>query len=153
MIVLWRVTNRCNLSCSFCAYDRRLPGPRTDVGEDTVHAFSAVLGDYRRATGEGVLVRWIGGEPLLWRPVCALSALVKDSYGVRVSATTNGATLHHADVRHQVLANFSEFTVSVDGFAPLHDALRGWRGGWRRLKNAVRGFAPTVRRPRCLPNL
>lgn len=137
MIVLWRVTDRCNLACSFCAYDRRLPGPRTDADGEMVRAFAAVLGEYRRASGEPVLVSWIGGEPLLWRPVFALSSLLKENHGIRVSATTNGTTLHQSAVRRQVLASFSELTVSVDGFAPLRDSLRGWRGGWRRLKSAV----------------
>jgi MoaA/NifB/PqqE/SkfB family radical SAM enzyme len=141
MIVLWRVTDRCNLACSFCAYDRRLPIARRDAGEDPVRAFAAVLGDYRRFTKEPVLVSWIGGEPLLWRPLFALSALLKDVYGIRVSATTNGTTLHQPAVRRQVLETMSELTVSVDGFADLHDALRGWRGGWKRLKASVTALA------------
>ena len=141
MIVLWRVTDRCNLACSFCAYDRRLPGPRSEADEDTVRAFAAVLGAYRAQTQEAVLVSWIGGEPLLWQPVFRLSSLLKEAYGIRVSATTNGTTLHRPDVRRQVLDSFSELTVSVDGFAPLHDALRGWPGGWRRLKEAVGALA------------
>jgi len=27
MIVLWRVTQKCNLSCPFCSYDRRVTRP------------------------------------------------------------------------------------------------------------------------------
>lgn len=141
MIVLWRVTDRCNLACPFCAYDRRLPFARSEAGEETVRGFAAVLGAWRAQTKEAVLVSWIGGEPLLWRPVFALSALLKERYGIGVSATTNGTTLHRPEVRRQVLASFSELTVSVDGFAPLHDALRGWRGGWRRLKDGVSALA------------
>jgi MoaA/NifB/PqqE/SkfB family radical SAM enzyme len=141
MIVLWRVTERCNLACPFCAYDRRLPIARRDAGEETVRAFAAVLGDYRRLANEPVLVSWIGGEPLPWRPLFALSALLKGRHGIRVSATTNGTTLHRPGVRRQVLATMSELTVSVDGFADMHDALRGWHGGWRRLKASVSALA------------
>jgi MoaA/NifB/PqqE/SkfB family radical SAM enzyme len=141
MIVLWRVTDRCNLACSFCAYDRRLPIARSEASEDTVRAFAAMLGAYRAQTQEAVLVSWIGGEPLLWQPVFRLSSLLKEAYGIRVSATTNGTTLHRLEVRRQVLKGFSELTVSVDGFAPLHDALRGWPGGWQRLKLAVSALA------------
>jgi MoaA/NifB/PqqE/SkfB family radical SAM enzyme len=141
MIVLWRVTDRCNLACSFCAYDRRLSIARSEASEDTVRAFAAVLGAYRAQMQEAVLVSWIGGEPLLWQPVFRLSSLLKEAYGIRVSATTNGTTLHRLEVRRQVLEGFSELTVSVDGFAPLHDALRGWPGGWQRLKLAVSALA------------
>lgn len=141
MIVLWRVLDRCNLACSFCAYDRRLPFARSEADEETVRSFAAVLGAYREQTSEPVLVSWIGGEPLLWRPVFALSAWLRERHGIRVSATTNGTTLHRPEVRRQVLETFSELTVSVDGFAQMHDTLRGWRGGWWRLKEAVSTLA------------
>ncbi len=36
MIVLWRITERCDLACGFCAYDRRLPGPRHKVDRSVV---------------------------------------------------------------------------------------------------------------------
>lgn len=103
--------------------------------------FAAVPGAYRRATGERVLLSWIGGEPLLWQPVFGLSAWMVDCHGIGVSATTNGTTLHLPGVRRQVLATFSELMVSVDGFADLHDRLRGWRRGWDRLKAAVGALA------------
>jgi len=31
MVVLWRVTARCNLGCGFCGYDRTLPRPRREA--------------------------------------------------------------------------------------------------------------------------
>ncbi len=137
MIVVWRVTERCNLACSFCAYDRRVPGARAEAGADAVQGFAAVLQQYRQMTGNQVLVSWIGGEPLLWRPVFTLSSMLSKSYGVKVSTTTNGTTLHLPAVRQQVLASFAELTISVDGFAQFHDAMRGWPNGWQRLKRAT----------------
>lgn len=141
LVVLWRVTERCNLACGFCAYDRRLPNARAEVEAETVRRFAAILGDYR-ATGSGrVLLSWIGGEPLLWQPVFAMSALLANEHGIDVSATTNGTTLHQPAVRRQIIDSFAELTVSVDGFADLHDGLRGWRGGWSRLKTSVTALA------------
>ena len=40
MIIVWRVTQHCNLACPFCAYDRRLPGPRTSIDADRVLRFA-----------------------------------------------------------------------------------------------------------------
>jgi MoaA/NifB/PqqE/SkfB family radical SAM enzyme len=140
VIVLWRVTERCNLSCSFCAYDRRLPGARRDIDEATVQRFGSVLADYRRATGERVLLSWLGGEPLLWRPVFEMSRQLRHEHGIEVSATTNGSTLHLPKTVLGILDSFSELTVSVDGLAAFHEQVRGCPGGWQRLRSAVQSL-------------
>lgn len=141
MIVVWRVSERCNLACSFCAYDRRVQRTRLEADADEVRRFSAVLKQYQDMTGDQVLVSWIGGEPLLWRPVFELSSLLANAHRIKVSATTNGTTLHLPAVRERVLASLNELTISVDGFEDFHDAIRGWPGGWQRLKLAVRALA------------
>ncbi len=137
MIVLWRVTDRCNYACAFCAFDRRLPGMRRDADPALVRRFGAVLGEYARMTGERVLVSWLGGEPLLWEPWRETSRWLREQPGIAVSATTNGSTLHLPAVREGVLAVLSELTISVDGLAPFHEAIRGCPGGWARLREAV----------------
>lgn len=141
MIVVWRVTERCNLSCAFCAYDRRLPGTRHEVEPQIVRRFAEVLGAYQAVSGDPVLLSWIGGEPLLWRPVFDVSAYLHKTFGIRLSATTNGTTLHLPEVQRGILAYFNELTVSVDGFADFHEAMRRWPGGWQRLRAAVRQLA------------
>jgi MoaA/NifB/PqqE/SkfB family radical SAM enzyme len=141
VIVLWRATTACNLACGFCAYDRRLPFARSHVDPMEAERFGAVLGAWSRARGEPVLVSWLGGEPLAWTPLFDLSRRLRRGHGLRVSATTNGTTLARADVRDAVLADFAELTVSVDGLAPFHEGVRGWRGGWARLRDGVRRLA------------
>lgn len=140
MIVLWRVTERCNYACGFCAYDRRVDRSRRVVAAEEVERFGRLLGGYGRATGEPVLLSWLGGEPLLWRPVFAVSRMLREA-GVAISATTNGSTLHLPGVRRDILSAFAELTVSADGFAQRHDALRGSPGGWERIRGGVRALA------------
>lgn len=137
MIVLWRVTEKCNLACGFCAYDRRLQGARREVDVATVLRFGQTLGDYRRMTGERVLLSWLGGEPLLWRPVFDTSRRLRQDHGIEISATTNGTTLHLPQTIPGVIDSFSELTISVDGLASFHDQVRGCPGGWQRLRSAV----------------
>lgn len=36
MIVVWRITQRCNLSCPFCAYDRTSSWPRRDADSSVI---------------------------------------------------------------------------------------------------------------------
>jgi MoaA/NifB/PqqE/SkfB family radical SAM enzyme len=141
MIVLWRVTGHCNLGCGFCAYDRRLPTARQAIDAATVERFGNLLGNYQQAAGERVLLSWLGGEPLLWPPLWPLSERLHGRAGLALSATTNGTTLHHAPTRQRVLDHFAELTVSVDGLADIHDAIRGWPGGWERLRTGIRALA------------
>ena len=144
MIVLWRVTERCNYACGFCAYDRRVERPRAVVDTGEVERFGRLLGEYGRATGRRVLLSWLGGEPLLWRPVFAMSRLLRDLGGMAISATTNGSTLHLPAVRRDIAAHFDELTVSIDGFASRHEMLRGAPGAWMRVRDGVHALAATA---------
>lgn len=137
MILVWRISEICNYACGFCAYDRRLSGPRREVEAEEALRFGRLLGGFGRERGEPVLLSWLGGEPLLWRPILPVSRLLASEGGIAISATTNGSTLHRAAVRDAILAGFAELTVSVDGFAPLHDRLRGAPGAWDRVREGV----------------
>jgi len=136
VIVVWRVTERCNLACPFCAYDRRLSLSRAVADPDAVAAFGAVLAEYQRLAGDGVLVSWLGGEPLLWPPLRVLTERFV-SMGLRVSTTTNGTPLASAPLRAHLIDCYDELTVSVDAIGAAHDGLRGWAGGFDRLRRHV----------------
>src|SRR5262245_53533879 len=137
MIIVWRITERCNLSCPFCAYDRTLRRSRRDADPGAVDQFCRVLGEYRRRTGERILVSWLGGEPLLWSGVFEISRALRAAFQIEFSATTNGTALHLERVRREILNCFSELTVSVDGPAEFHETMRAWPDGWQQLRQAV----------------
>jgi MoaA/NifB/PqqE/SkfB family radical SAM enzyme len=139
VIVIWRVTTACNLSCGFCAYAKDLPFARSSVEPEVVRGFARVLAEYRRASDERVLLSWLGGEPLLWAPWRELSAELK-AFDLQVSATTNGSTLGSPSVRAFVVENLAELTVSVDGIGAVHDRLRDSPGGFDRLERDVRAL-------------
>lgn len=141
MVVVWRVTERCNLSCKFCAYDRELLRRRKDANSESIREFGAVLAEYQRATGDSVLVSWLGGEPLFWQPLTELTQTFCSEYGLRVSTTTNGTRLSSAEVRSHLLEYYSELTISVDAVGKLHDELRGWTGGFECLECNVTKLA------------
>ena len=102
MIIVWRITERCNLSCPFCAYDRRVTRPRREADVKTARRFGSVLAEYQRNTSDPVLVSWIGGEPFLFSPLNGLTVFFTKELGLRVSATTNGTSLNSASVRDHV---------------------------------------------------
>lgn len=136
MIVLWRVTTRCNYACGFCAYDRSTGGFREDVAAGEAERFGRLLGQWAQARDRRVLLSWLGGEPLLWKPILPLSAALAGPH-LRISATTNGSTLHRPEARAAILKNFAELTVSVDGPDQIHDRMRGENSAFARVKHGV----------------
>jgi MoaA/NifB/PqqE/SkfB family radical SAM enzyme len=137
MIVVWRVTERCNLACAFCAYDRRLVRSRRDVDTQNVMAFGQVLSDYQRVTGDQVLVSWMGGEPFVLESLKDLTVLFRNEFKLRISATTNGTLLGAENLREHILENYDELTFSVDAIGSVHNDLRLWRDGFASLRRAV----------------
>ena len=145
LLVLWRVTERCNLGCRFCGYDRSLARLRREVRPDTALAFGAVLGRYRRETGRRVLVSWLGGEPLLWAPLAEISAQYRQRHDLDLSLTTNATRLARPEVRAMLLQHYAEVTVSVDGDAPFHDSVRGQSGLHASLVKSLSALANAKR--------
>ncbi len=135
-VVVWRVLDRCNLSCPFCAYDKRLAFPRRVIDGAEVRRVVGILGALQRRTGRPHLISWLGGEPTLWRDLPEVSALAQ-AEGLGQSLTTNGTTLGAHATRQLLIDRFSDVTISVDGFADVHDELRGWPGAFLRLERWV----------------
>ena len=136
MIILWRVLNSCNLACPFCAYDKRLAFRREQAVPEQVARFIDVLGAWRRATGRAAILSWLGGEPLLW-PARAELDMRATGHGIDLSLTTNGTQLGAARVRTELVQRYREVTISIDGMAEFHDAMRGWRGAFEKLGATV----------------
>jgi radical SAM protein with 4Fe4S-binding SPASM domain len=133
MIVVWRVVDSCNLACPFCAFDRRLEFPRRAAAVADVQGFARALAAYQAQTGEGVLLSWLGGEPLVWKPLEGLTTEIR-SLGLKVSATTNGTSLGSASLREHICSAYEELTISIDGFSAFHDPMRDWKNGFEKLR-------------------
>ena len=140
MIVVWRVVDSCNLSCPFCAFDKRLGFPRTEMAPQEILRLAEVLADHQGRTGDRVLLSWLGGEPLRWKSLTKLTDAVR-ALGLDVSATTNGTTLGSPRVRQHLCDAYKELTISVDGFSDFHDPMRGWPGGFEKLRVWVPALA------------
>lgn len=136
MIVVWRVVDHCNLACPFCAFDKRLAFPRIETDPAEIRRFAGLLASHQAQAGDRVLLSWLGGEPLRWAPLVDLTLAVR-RLGIAVSATTNGTTLGSPALRRHLCEAYQELTISIDGFAPFHDAMRGWPGGFDKLRQWV----------------
>ena len=147
MIVVWRVLTSCNLSCPFCAFDGRLAFERSHADPAEILRVTGLLADYQAQSGDPVLLSWLGGEPFLWRPLRDLT-LGARALGLEVSATTNGTTLGSPRVREHVRDAYKELTISVDGFSAMHNPMRGWVGGFEKLRSWIPALASEARAQR-----
>lgn len=139
MIVVWQVTEHCNYRCGFCRYDQRQALARRQASADELLRLGTLLAQWQCASGERVLLSFLGGEPLLWPPLFTVAASLR-ARGLALSLTSNGSTLGSATVRTALLRDFAELTFSVDGFAERHETLRACPGSWRALRQAIKSL-------------
>ncbi len=136
LVVVWRVTERCDTACAFCAYDARLRRPRRELDEPEAMRFGGLLAEWARQARREVLLVWLGGEPLLWPPLERVSLALRER-GLRLALTTNGRALADPRRRRFVLEALDELTLSLDGPPDVHDRLRRRPGLGRRVLEAL----------------
>lgn len=124
LVIVWRITENCNLSCEFCGYANALDRSRLDVPLHQVIRLGRLLRDFHLMSGRRILVSWLGGEPFTWKPLFEASHQYRHEFGLRVSVTTNGTSLKSGKTREKILEHFDEMTVSVDGMGSEHDRVR-----------------------------
>lgn len=151
------VMQACNLSCGHCYADEgRFGGSARAMSRET--AFAAVdrlLAE--AAPGAGVVVGFMGGEPLLARDLVhdvvryAVRAGEDSGHAVRFALTTNLTTVRPADAELFAAHPFT-VAVSLDGDRAGHDALRRAPGGGSAYDRLREGLAVLARhgRPRHL---
>lgn len=138
-VIVWRVTQSCNMKCRFCSYSTQVERLRSNADEVETARLCGVLGDYRQRTGEDILVSWIGGEPFLWKNIIPFSERLHNS-GINVSATTNGLLLDQTELQNGVAKNFSEIVFSLDGFDDCNDAVRQHWGHFEAVSENIRAM-------------
>jgi radical SAM protein with 4Fe4S-binding SPASM domain len=124
--VAFKLTNRCDLRCSHCyqwgddGYHKSLLG--RGRGQDLPLSIIEKVLEATRVRRSNVFL-W-GGEPLVYREWEGLIELLT-AHERWTSICTNGTMIER---RLDSLLPFSqhlEMSISIDGFAPEHDALRG----------------------------
>jgi MoaA/NifB/PqqE/SkfB family radical SAM enzyme len=136
-VIVWRVFDRCTLACRFCGFSREVARPRLAVDVSQVLALGKVLADLQQRLGCKILLSWLGGEPLDWDELPALSRPFRHEFGLSLGVTTNGLPLIRPRVRRDLLADYEQVTVSIDGLASFHDYVRQCAGLWEHLRRGV----------------
>jgi MoaA/NifB/PqqE/SkfB family radical SAM enzyme len=133
------VTSTCNLRCGFCCYAEHLNTAR-DIPLEHLRTLARTAPPFR-----ALLVS--GGEPFLRRDLDEVMAAFTERGVEAISIPTNGwyddrtlATLgRFLDGDDRTIVNLS---VSVDGFAPYHDRVRGRARSFERLCRTLRRLEP-----------
>ena len=147
------VAQKCNLGCSYCyARQGEFGGPAKnmplEVAERAVELLMA-----ETEPGARLNLAFLGGEPLVNRPVLraatARAAELAGRRGLEItfSITTNGTLVTDEDARFFEDHGFA-VTVSVDGPREVHDALRPFRGGRGSFDSVMRNVRPLLARQR-----
>ncbi len=134
----WEATRRCNLACLHCA-SRCGPGVDTSAELSTAEAlalFDSVAADFNPAK---VSIAITGGEPLARRDLFTITAHLQQ-LGLAWAVSTNGTLINAHTIAALIETGCGGVSVSLDGLAPQHEALRG-RGTFVRAASAVRALA------------
>ncbi|MCX7905671.1 MAG: radical SAM protein [Elusimicrobiales bacterium] len=127
----------CNLKCLTCKLwnnnYRKLRGE-----EERMELETAVYLCERLRKDNVTRITFIGGEPFLYKDFLKLVFKVNDM-GFLTSVVTNG-TLLTENLIFEIIKNnlFDKIIFSIDGYADIHDRIRGEKGVYGRVENNIK---------------
>jgi len=131
-VVMWNLTQRCNLACKHCYMDASQEARAEMSLEEGVR-----LVDELAALRVPILI-FTGGEPLLSRNFYALAFHARE-VGLRTVISTNGTLITPEAARLLAEAKIRYVGVSLDSAsAERHDAFRGMAGAHARALDGLR---------------
>ncbi len=120
--LFWESTLRCNLSCKHCGSSC---GPTSRVEELTTDQVLGILDTIGEDfDASRIFVSITGGEPLL-RPDLYTVVQHMTDMGMESCIVTNGTQLTRERAARLVDAGMRTISISIDGAAAEHDAMRG----------------------------
>ncbi|BAQ80073.1 MULTISPECIES: GDL motif peptide-associated radical SAM/SPASM maturase [Pseudomonas] len=129
--VVWEITLACDLKCLHCGSRAGHRRP----GELSTEECLAVI-DSLAALGTREITL-IGGEAYLRKDWTRLIQAIHD-HGMYVAIQTGGRNLTPAKMQAAVDAGLDGVGVSLDGLAPLHDAVRNVPGSFDKALDTLR---------------
>jgi len=141
-LVVWNLTNLCNLRCQHCYQSAGAAAPNELELEEKIRVV-------RELADAGVVsVALSGGEPLIHPHFFSIVAEAKKN-GMFVAVATNGIVIDECMAQRLKDVGVGYVEISLDSTRPeLHDEFRGVSGSWKRtiegIKNCVRVGLYTV---------
>jgi len=134
-IVVWNLTNRCNLSCQHCYISAEDRAYKDELTNEEAKVFIADVAEMQCP-----VLLFSGGEPLV-RPDWAELAAFATDRGLRPVLSSNG-TLITAEVARKLRDVGMQYVgVSIDGLPDTHDRFRGRKGAFAEAMAGIRNAA------------
>ncbi len=139
LLVVWNITNACNLLCRHCYQDsskKKSPDELTRAEKlDLVDQLSEICVP---------MLALAGGEPLCDPDIWAVLERARRKK-VYVTIATNGTLLTKKNVERIAALGVKYIEVSLDSMDPeIHDSFRGIPGAWRRTVEGIRNVVATA---------
>ncbi len=136
--LMWECTLRCNLACRHCGSDCRADAAIPDMpAADFLRVIDSIT---PHVNPHEVLVVLTGGEALLRRDLEDIGRALYDR-GYPWGLVTNGMLLDERRLESLLRAGLHTATVSLDGTARTHNAMRGNGCSYERALHALRLLA------------
>jgi Fe-coproporphyrin III synthase len=123
-LVVWNVTQRCNLRCQHCYIDAEDHDYSHEITTQQAEVFIDDLAEMKVP-----VLLLSGGEPLMREDIFHLSRYGTDK-GLRVILSTNGTLITRDIARRMNDAGMKYAGVSLDGLQEKHDQFRGMEGAF-----------------------
>jgi 12,18-didecarboxysiroheme deacetylase len=131
-VVVWNMTQRCNLKCVHCYAHAVEPSAHKDpISTDQAKAMIDDLAQF----GAPVIL-FSGGEPLVREDLVEL-AKYATSKGMRAVISTNGTLITKAKAKELKEVGLSYVGISLDGAETVHDKFRGVTGSYKQALKGV----------------
>lgn len=129
-ILIWNLTNGCNLSCAHCYASAK---KKSDQELSTAEALGLVPSLEKCRVKVAILS---GGEPLMRRDLFEIAHSLKERK-ILPSLSTNGLLITEKNLP-QIQNHFSYVGISIDGNEESHDLFRGKKGAYQKSLEAIR---------------
>jgi radical SAM protein with 4Fe4S-binding SPASM domain len=138
LLVVWNITNSCNLSCKHCYQDA---AHKRGAGELTRAEKLNVLDQL--SENYVPLVAIAGGEPLVDPDIWAVLERAQQKK-VYATIATNGTMLTRKNVDRLATLGVKYVEVSLDSTDPnIHDDFRQMKGAWARTIEGIKNVVAT----------
>ncbi len=138
LLVVWNITNACNLSCKHCYQDA---GHKR--GHDEMNRAEKLDLVDQMSENYVPMVALAGGEPLVDPDIWAILERAQQKQ-VYVSIATNGTLLTRANVDRIRSFGVKYIEVSLDYMDPeVHDDFRQMKGAWARTIEGIKNVVST----------
>ena len=131
-VVVWNMTQRCNLKCVHCYAHAIDPSSHEDpISNEKAKEIIDDLAQF----GAPVML-FSGGEPLVREDLVDL-AKYATSKGMRAVISTNGTLITKSKAKELKEVGLSYVGISLDGAEEVHDKFRGVKGSFKKALQGV----------------